>query len=243
MQMPPLLIVAHGQPSDPERAEAELVVLGAAVALHLPGRQVQTATLAAPGRLAAALTELGPGGRVYPLFMAGGWFTRVHLPGRLALAGAQGWRVLEPMGCDPDVHELAVKIVAEAGDVGSVILAAHGSGQSPVPADIANHVAGLIGARLGRARCEAAFIDQAPRLADLKELGAEAICLPFFAASGGHVNIDIPEALAEAGFGGRILPALGLDARLPALIAAAVLADKPVCAAECAWRRSYTVCR
>ena len=235
--MPPFMIVAHGQPSDPDRAEAELRVLGAAVAGHLPGRQVQTATLAAPGRLAAALAELGPGGHVYPLFMAGGWFTRVHLPGRLALAGAQGWRVLEPMGCDPDVHELAVKIVAEAGDVGSVILAAHGSGQSPVPADIANHVAGLIRARLGRVRCEAAFIDQAPRLADLRGLGAEAICLPFFAASGGHVNIDIPEALAEAGFGGRILPALGLDARLPALIAAAVLADKPVCAAECAWRR------
>ena len=41
----------------------------------------------------------------------------------------------------------------------------------------------------------------------------------------GHVTQDIPAALAEAGFAGRILPPLGLDPRLPALITAAVLGD------------------
>ena len=39
-----------------------------------------------------------------PVFMAGGWFTRVHLPARLTAAGGAGWRVLEPMGCDPAIH-------------------------------------------------------------------------------------------------------------------------------------------
>ncbi len=237
MQNAPVLIVAHGQPSDPHSAEAALAALGASVAVHLAECEVATVTLATQGAMAAQLAQLGPGGRVFPLFMAGGWFTRVHLPKRLAEAGARGWRVLEPMGCDPAVHDLAVQIVAEAGTPGSVILAAHGSGQSPVPSDIAHHVAGLIAARLGL-RAEAAFIDQSPRLADLRSQGAGAICLPFFAASGGHVTQDIPAALAQAGFAGRLLPALGLDARLPALIAAAVNADQPVCMARCRWHRS-----
>jgi sirohydrochlorin ferrochelatase len=237
MQNAPVLIVAHGQPSDPDSAEAALAALGASVAVHLAECEVATVTLATQGAMAAQLAQLGPGGRVFPLFMAGGWFTRVHLPKRLAEAGARGWRVLEPMGCDPAVHDLAVQIVAEAGAPDSVILAAHGSGQSPVPSDIAHHVAGLIAARLGL-RAEAAFIDQPPRLADLRSQGAGAICLPFFAASGGHVTQDIPAALAQAGFAGRLLPALGLDARLPALIAAAVKADQPVCMARCRWHRS-----
>lgn len=231
----PVLIVAHGQPSHPDRAEADLAVLGAQVAGHLGGRGVGTATLAAPGALKAALSRLGPGGRVYPLFMAGGWFTRVHLPRQLAAAGAPGWQVLEPMGCDPAVHDLAARIVEEAGAVQSVVLAAHGSGQSPVPAAIAQHVARRIAQRLDGVPVVAGFIDQSPRLADLRGLGAGAVCLPFFAACGGHVSDDIPAALAQAGFTGRLLPAIGLDPRLPALIAAAVLADQPVCAVECRW--------
>lgn len=233
----PVLIIAHGQPSDPDRAEAELAQLGRAVGGLLPGRFVGTATLAAPGALARAVAQAGPGGRVYPLFMAGGWFTRVHLPKRLAEVGAQDWQVLEPAGCDPHIHDLAVRIVAEAG-VGAdepVVLAAHGSGQSAVPADIARHVAGLIATRLNLPQAQAAFIDQSPRLADLIGLAPGGICLPFFAAPGGHVTADIPAALATAGFTGRILPALGLDPRLPSLIAAAIGADHPVCAATCRW--------
>ncbi len=237
----PLLIVSHGQPSDPERAEAELALLGKAAAWHLPEVAVSTATLSAPGALAQALAQLGPGGRVYPLFMAGGWFTRVHLPKRLVEAGAQGWRVLEPMGCDPAVHDLAVQIVAEAaadfGPLRSVVLAAHGSGQSAVPADIAAHVAELIAARLGVA-AQAAFIDQSPRLADLRGHAAQSVCLPFFAASGGHVTGDIPAALKQAGFAGRLLPALGMDARLPKIIAAAARAGRAVCDGECRWRKA-----
>lgn len=233
---PPVLIVSHGQPSDPGGAARELARLSGAVAAHLPGRSVDAATLAEAGALEAALARLGPGGRLYPLFMAGGWFTRVHLPKRLAEAGAIDWTVLEPMGCDPAVHDLAVQIALEAGAVSSVILAAHGSGQSRVPADIAHHVAGLIGARAG-VPAAAAFIDQAPRLAEVRGHGPGAVCLPFFAAEGGHVGTDIPAALAEAGFAGRILPPLGLDPRLPQIIAAALAAGKPVCATTCAWAR------
>ena len=155
-------------------------------------------------------------GVVFPMFMAGGWFTRVQIPAKLAEAGAVGWTVLEPFGCDPVVHDLCVTLVREAG-ADQVILAAHGSFKSSVPSDIARHVAGRIAAEAGVA-CAAGFIDQEPQLASLS--GRTGVCLPFFAAEGGHVTDDIPAALAEAGFQGRILPPVGLDARVPGIIAA-----------------------
>ncbi len=61
--------------------------------------------------------------------------------------------------------------------------------------------------------------------------------LPFFAAEGGHVSDDIPAALAKAAFRGRILPPLGLDARVPGIIAAAIARGVPVCAGACRWAR------
>lgn len=231
-----LLIIAHGQPSAPDRAEAELARLARSVARHWPGR-VAGATLAAPGTLARAVGELGERSLAYPLFMAGGWFTRVHLPARLTEAGAgPGWRVLEPLGCDPALHDLAALVVAEAGPASSVVLAAHGSGRSPAPALVAAHVARLISQRSGIARVEPAFIDQSPRLDAVSGHGPAALCLPFFAAGGDHVTDDLPAALARAGFAGRLLPALGLDPRLPALIAAAARAALPICATTCHWQ-------
>ena len=74
----------------------------------------------------------------------------------------------------------------------------------------------------GFRRVQAAFIDQAPRIADTADFGADALCLPFFAANGGHVVDDLPAALVQSGFLGRLLPAVGLDARVPALIAAVI---------------------
>jgi sirohydrochlorin ferrochelatase len=213
------LIMAHGQPSDPRPAGAALEALASRVQDLLPGWQVRAATLAEPGAVARAV--------------AGGWFTRVQIPARLAEAGATGWRVLEPFGCDPMVHDLCVTLAEEAG-AAEVILAAHGSFKSAVPSDVAAHVAARIEAGVG---CKVAvgFIDQAPRLATLSGFGT--VCLPFFAAEGGHVSDDVPAALAEAGFQGRILPPVGLDARVPGLIAAALVAGREVCPATCRWAR------
>jgi sirohydrochlorin ferrochelatase len=50
-------------------------------------------------------------------------------------------------------------------------------------------------------------------------LGADAICLPYLAFPGGHFLQDVPQALTEAGFKGRLLPVLGLAEAVPALIA------------------------
>lgn len=225
-----LLIVAHGQPSDPGPAARELADLAFRVGEHLPGWKVAAATLAESGAV-EAVAATGPG-LVFPLFMAGGWFTRVQIPSRLAQTGVRGWQVLEPFGCDPTVHQLARTLAHEAGG-SDVIVAAHGSFKSPVPAAIARTVAGLIAQDRPDHRVETGFIDQAPQLSGITGMGPDAICLPFFAMAGGHVTDDIPAALAGAGFRGRILPPVGVDHRVPGLIAAAVLAGRPVCAEAC----------
>lgn len=213
------LIVAHGQPSAPGPAGVALELLAEQVAGHLPGWQLRSATLAEPGRLASEAAEQGV---LFPLFMASGWFTRKAIPSRLAQAGAvvgpEGWRITRPLGELPGFQDLAVQVARESG-ARSLILAAHGSGKAPEPAAIADHVAARISAEAG-IPADARFIDHAPQLVAAVGYGADAACLPFFAMSGDHVEEDIPAALAEAGFGGRILPALGLDPRVPALIAA-----------------------
>ena len=235
MTQPPVLIVAHGQPSDPAPAALALKALAADVAALTPGRTIRAATLAEPGAIAQGVEGL-PSGLVFPMFMTGGWFTRVQIPAKLKEADATGWTVLEPFGCDPGLHDLCVQIVQATG-ADEVILAAHGSFKSRVPSDIAAHVADRIAAETG-ARVAAGFIDQDPQLSTLTGFGSGAVCLPFFAAEGGHVTDDIPKALAEAAFPGRILPPVGLDARVPALIAAAIARATPVCLGACRWARA-----
>jgi len=226
--MPSLLIVSHGQPSDPAPAEAALADLARAVAAHLPGWRVTSATLAAPGALAAAVAAAGPGAVVHPLFMADGWFTARHLPDRLAQAGAQGARLTAPLGLLPGLADLALdRVRAAAAAQGwaagetTVLVAAHGSFRSGAPARVARDLAAhLVAGGLGAA--QAAFIDQDPQIAAAAaDLPARSLCLAFFAAGGGHVTDDLPRALAAAGFAGPVLPPIGGDAQVPALIAAA----------------------
>jgi len=224
--MPAALIVAHGQPSDPLPAGAEIAFLAAKVQALMPGWHVRSATLAEPDALARAIAAAGPDGLVYPLFMAGGWFTATHLPARLAEAGGVNWQILPPFGLDGDVQSLALTMVREglalpAGSRGqsSVLIAAHGSFRSPAPAEVAFGLARKVAQDLGVGRVEVGFIDQSPRIAEVAAgLPSDAIVLPFFAARGGHVMDDLPAALGEAGFTGRVLPPLGLDPRVPGLI-------------------------
>lgn len=222
------LIVAHGQPSDPDPAEAEIAALAAKVQALMPDWQVRSATLAKPGALAERLAALGPQGLVYPLFMSGGWFTRTHLPARLAEAGGGGWRILPPFGEDPAVQALTVRLAREAAgllppeDV-QMILAAHGSFRSPAPSEIAFRMVERIRAATSFARVEAAFIDQTPQIAEVaRSFTGGGLVLPFFAARGGHVVDDLPAALTDAGFDGTVLPPVGLDCRVPGLIAQAL---------------------
>lgn len=229
----PALIVAHGQPSDPAPAEADLARLAAAVAPHLPGRPLAAATLADPGALAAALARLAPGAApllVVPFFMAGGWFTQAELPRRLAAAGAGRARILPPFGLWAATAQLAADkagaaALAQGWAAGetTLILAAHGSGRSPAPAAATRRLADDIAARQSFAEIRAGFIEEPPHVADVaRNAGARAICLPLFVARWGHARSDIPEALDQAGFTGIRLDPIGTDDAVPALIARAI---------------------
>ena len=229
------IIVTHGQPSDPGPAARALADFSERVGALLPGWRVGSATLAEMDALASIASTM-PAGVIFPMFMTGGYFTRVAIPERLRTGGVSGWQVLEPFGCDPMVHDLTVTLAREAG-ADRVLLAAHGSFKSAVPSDIARHVAGRIAAEVG-VRAEAAFIDQEPQVATMHGFGPGSVCLPFFAAAGGHVVEDIPAGLDQAGFQGRILPPVGLDARVPQIVAAAIAAGQMLCAGACRWKRN-----
>lgn len=229
---PAALIVAHGQPSDPGPAAAEIAFLAAKVQALMPGWRIRSATLAEEGALAREAAAAGGAGLVYPLFMAGGWFTTTHLPAKLAEAGGAAWRILPPFGLDAGVQALTLTLAREAAarrghapvDL-PLLLAAHGSFRSAAPSDVAYAMANRLRLEVGFARVEAAFIDQSPRIVEAAAgFPPGSLVLPFFAARGGHVIDDLPQALDEAGFRGDVLAPVGLDARVPGLIRRALRA-------------------
>lgn len=221
------LIVAHGQPSDPDPAEAEIAALARRVAALLSGTHVRGVTLAAPGSLDRALAACGAPPVIYPLFMSDGWFTAQALPGRLN--GSAG-PVLRPLGLDPALAGLAADIVAGAAaargwssEAVTLVLAAHGSGRSPNAARATRLFADRLSGRLPLRSIRIGYVEEPPPIAEAAQGAGEAsICLPFFAAGGGHVQDDVPEELAKAGFAGVVLDAIGLAPDVPALIAAAI---------------------
>lgn len=221
------LIVAHGQPSDPAPAEAALAALAARVQAHLPARSVGSATLAAPGALEAALNRLAPGGTVYPFFMADGIFVRETLPRRL---GDHPARILPPLGLDPGLPALAdahlqAECAArgwEAAKVG-LLIAAHGSARGPRAAAAARGFGARLAALWPGPAPVYGFVEEAPFLSDAaRGLPEATLCLPFFAAEGGHYREDVPQALEAAAFSGTLLPPLGQHPQVPALIAGAL---------------------
>lgn len=207
------------------------------VAAHLPGWRVQGATLAARGSIAAAVAELGAlsaEGRallVYPHFMADGWFVSEEVPRRLAAAGAAQARVLAPLGLDPALPELCLRRARDAARAAgmpereaTLLIAAHGSPSDPRPRAAAERVADAVRAARAFRAVRTGFVDEAPYLADAARIEGPALCLPFFAGRAGHVEEDLPEALAEASFAGPVLDPIGMDDEIPALIASALAA-------------------
>src|SRR6056297_1035522 len=229
--MPAAIIVSHGQPSDPDPAQADLERFTARVAEALPGWHVGAATLAAPGALDAALDAAGPAPLVYPLFMTEGWFTGDNL--RKRLSGAPEAHVLRPLGVSTELPDLTADLLRDvladrgwpAGET-QLFIAGHGSGRSANSARDTRAFAEAVAQRMRFAEMRVGFVEEPPYLADQAAgLGARAICLPFFAAILGHVIDDIPEALDGAGFEGVRLDPIGCAPGVPALVARALQAE------------------
>lgn len=223
------IIVSHGQPSDPDPAETELLTLAMDVARLMPDWNVQSATLAKDHALETALEQAGPAPLIYPLFMTHGWFTQSALPKRVTSPDA---KILAPLGVDPALPALAERwLLAElngrdwtARDT-CLIVAGHGSGRSENSSRDTRRFTDALTMRLPFGDVRIGFIEEPPYLTDVVfDTGEKAICLPFFAAIRGHVIDDIPEALDGAEFPGLRLNPIGTHADIPALIAATLLA-------------------
>ncbi|MBO9446418.1 CbiX/SirB N-terminal domain-containing protein [Ruegeria sp. R14_0] len=212
--MPHALIVAHGQPSDPEPAEAALAAYAAEVDAFCDGISVGSATLAAPGRLEARLDALPEDTVIYPLFMAKGWFVTSALPKRL---GARAIQILDPLGVDADLPGLAAAALQNAlaqhdwdAAETNLVLAAHGSGRSRNPSAVANAFAADLADHLPFRSIRVGFVEEAPSIAEAaSNAGDRALCLPFFACTGGHVLEDVPRELKSAKFKGHVMPVVG----------------------------------
>jgi sirohydrochlorin ferrochelatase len=221
------VIVAHGQPGDPEPQEKAIRALAAQVAAFDPGCAVAGATLAMPGALGAAVDAHG---LIYPMFMAEGWFTRRQLPKKLAEAGAPDARVLPPFGTDPALPALIVAKAQAAAemerwraDETTLLLTAHGSQVSQASFTITRQIADQIAPHF--ARVVTGFVEQEPFIADAARDLTRAVSLPLFALRAEHVTDDLPEALDLAGFTGPRLDPIGLAPEVPGLIAAALRAE------------------
>jgi sirohydrochlorin cobaltochelatase len=223
------LLVAHGQPSDPERPERELALRAAEVEARLPGWRIGSATLAASGALAQALERLGTSPLVYPLFMTDGWFVSVNLPRRLAAAGARNPTILAPLGLDPGLTSIALErlertcrdLSLRASET-TLLVAAHGSPSDPRPRRATERFAETIRATGRFATVHSGYVDEDPRLRDGAEAARTGLCLPFFASSNSHVTEDLPEALSAAEYRGTCLPPVGEWDEIPELIATAL---------------------
>jgi len=226
--MPQALIVAHGQPSSPDQAEASLAEFAAQVQTHAKGYSIGSATLAAPNALEAVLEASADLAVIYPLFMTKGWFVTQALPKRLGAAQVQ---ILEPFGLDPSLPTLAAEAIqALAARNGwsvsdlEVVLAAHGSGRSRNPAAVTRDFGHALQARLGCKDLKVGFVEEEPTIEHAAHATDKyAICLPFFAAQGGHADEDVPTALRAANFQGEHMPVLGAFSAVPELIAQSIV--------------------
>lgn len=217
-----IAIVAHGQPGDPGPLQRYVADLAARVDALLPDLCVRGATLACTDSLSQIVTTR----LIYPLFMADGWFTQTEMPRRLHAAGVHPAMVADPLGLDPDLPAIGLKVALDAAAMAgltpadtTLIVAGHGSGRGEAAANACRRFADAI-ARQGRfARVVTGFIEQQPWLADVARLPGPCLCLPFFATAAVHVTHDIPAAMDKAGMTGPVTPPLGLDPDIAALIA------------------------
>ncbi|NIA69690.1 cobalamin biosynthesis protein CbiX [Pelagibius litoralis] len=197
---------------------------------YLPGWHVRGATLAGEGAVEAALETIG-GVRplIYPFFMADGWFVRKMLPQKIRSIQGDSFDILPPLGLDPAVSAFCLDYLRNAAlhedlqpEKTTILLAAHGSPSDPRPRKAVDRVARFITAADVFRALHLGFIDEQPYVAEAARVDGSALCLPFFAGRGGHVEIDLPEALAGAAFPGRLLDPIGLRPGVAGIIAAAL---------------------
>jgi sirohydrochlorin cobaltochelatase len=184
--------------------------------------RVETCVLRGSPGLADVLAELlVDSERVYlvPLLMADGHTSRVVLPEALAQAGGQGARVTlcRPVGLSPALAPLAADEAAllcqargwRPADT-AVVIAGHGTERHEQSGKSAALLAKRIAALRRFRDVTAAFLEQAPTVAETLRACRPSPCavIGFFIDEGGHSTRDIPRLIAaehpEAAYSGAI---------------------------------------
>ncbi|WP_306116775.1 MULTISPECIES: CbiX/SirB N-terminal domain-containing protein [unclassified Roseovarius] len=194
------------------------------MAANLPDWQIGSATLANPGALDAAMAGAEGVPFIYPLFMTDGWFVRSALPKRLAGAPAH---ILSPLGVEPGLPALVVDALnAELAARGwaapetHLLVASHGSGRSPNSKQATEAFVENLCTGIDFGNVQTGYIEEAPFFGDIAmDCPEQALCLPFFAALGGHVKDDVTDALKVADVKGPLLAPIGTFDTIPAFIA------------------------
>lgn len=146
--------------------------------------------------------------RLYPLFMSDGYYVRDAIPKRLGIhngVDALGHAVTidQPLGLHPELpHQLLSAAAGAATGVGvspaaaSLLIVAHGSGNSPHSADVARQVAGCIAGEKIFGQVETAFLEEAPFFTEtLARMPRPVFVLGLFAGGGMHADEDIHAAV------------------------------------------------
>ena len=194
------------------------------VAAVLPDWQVLSATLAAPGSLEEKLETAVSRPWVYPLFMTDGWFVRSALPKRI---GGVPVSIMPPLGVEAGLPGLVATVLnAALQDKGwtardtQLLVASHGSGRSPKSKEATETFVAALRHELSFGDVKTGYVEEPPHFEDIAQSGQDrSICLPFFAAYGGHVKEDITDALTEADFKGLLLDPIGTFEAIPEFVA------------------------
>ncbi len=150
--------------------------------------------------------------RIYPLFMSDGYYVREAIPKRLDIIGgvdAFGHRVSidEPLGRHPKLPELLISVVSGAAlgkgiqpKSASLLLVAHGSGQSPYSAIVGRQIRDSIDQSQTFAQVEVSFLEEEPYFVSaLADRTRPTFVLGLFAGEGMHAAGDIQGAVIELG--------------------------------------------
>jgi sirohydrochlorin ferrochelatase len=230
------VLASHGDRAGAERNR--LLATHAKTVHSLTNLSIVTAgVLKGEPTLEAALSQAAASGVrevfVYPLFMSDGYFTTTVLPDRIRTAGFENSaHLLPPLGLDPHIADLVQADALETSlrtglepRASRLLVVGHGSKFGPASAQATQVVADSI-ARSGIfASVATAFLEEPPFLeTELEGARDPTIVAGFFFGDGMHAGEDIPAAIDRTGAHAVYAGPVGRSARIPALIAAAVLA-------------------
>lgn len=239
-----MILVGHGSRHSSAAGEP-LPRLAAAVQRAGGYAPVRTATLLGPGpRPADAIADLGGRPvRVVPVTMCDGQTARTDIPAAFAdrpSGLAPPWLTFcPPVGTHPALAALIARRARAAAGAGaaaatSLLLIGHGSQRLAASATATCLQAARLATRGGFREVSVAFLEQAPRLAEvLTVLPGPIIAVGLFATAGRHATLDVDHALAAADRGDvRYLGPIGGDPALARVVLAILAATGDAVAAD-----------